>query len=541
MESGRIFRILVAAALIAAGCSPQNDVKGPVLNRGNGPDIKSLDPAYVQGTWEAWVVGDMIMGLTTEGPRGEPIPGAATHWEVSADGLTWTFHLRPHLWSDGVPVTSADFVAAWRRLLDPATASPYAYNLWIVKNARAISEGRMAPEALGIHAPDDATLVVRLEHPAAYLPELMDHQVAWPIPRHIWLKYREAWARPQHYVGNGPYIVKTWVPGDRVTLVKNPRFYDAAHVKIETVNYYQTADSQAGLRRFRAGELDTLYQFPNQQIDWMRAKMPGALRIAPYLGVSYYAMNFTRAPFMDVRLREAINLAFNREVLTGRIHRIGEAPAYRIVPPGVANYPGDAGLSFKALASGERITKARGLMTALGYGPKHRLHLSLLTTVNPDSKRNAAAFQAMMTAIHIDIEIVAVEGQIFQQMVQRHDFDIATPSWIADFNDASNFLDLLRSGSGENYSGYANPRYDALLDEAERTADAKARAATLLQAEKLALADFAWIPAWFMVTRDLVSPRVHGWIANGRDINRTRWLTLAKPGSGGASSRPQTP
>jgi oligopeptide transport system substrate-binding protein len=273
----------------------------------------------------------------------------------------------------------------------------------------------------------------------------------------------------------------------------------------------------------------------------MRAKLPDALRIAPYLGVSYYAMNFARAPFKDKRLREAINLAFDREVLTGRIHRIGEAPAYRIVPPGVANYPGEAGLWFKALPAADRIGKARALMAALGYGPKRMLHLSLLTTVFPDSKRNAAAFQAMMAAIHIDIEINAVEGQIFQQMVQRHDFDIATPSWIADFNDASNFLDLLRSGSGENYSGYANPRYDALLDQAERTPDAQRRGAILLDAEKLALSDFAWIPAWFMVTRDLVNPRVEGWIANARDINRTRWLALAKPGSGGASSRPQTP
>jgi oligopeptide transport system substrate-binding protein len=526
MESRHIFRCLAAAVLLA-GCSPESDVQGPVLNRGNGPDIKSLDPAFVQGSWEAWVVGDMIMGLTTEGPRGEPLPGAATHWEVSPDGLTWTFHLRRHLWSDGVPVTSADFVAAWRRLIEPKTAAPYAFNLWIVKNARAISAGKLPPAALGIAGPDALTVVVRLEHPAAYLPELMDHQVAWPIPRHSYLKYGEAWARPRNYVGNGPYIVKAWVPGDRVTLVRNPRFYDAAKVRIATVNYYQTSDSQAGLRRFRAGELDTLYQFPNQQIDWMRARIPQALRIAPYLGIAYFAPNFTRKPFADARLREAINLAYDREAVTERIHRIGETPAYRIVPPGIANYPGAAALDFKDTPQGERLKRARGLMAAMGYGTRHRLHLCLLTSVNPDNKRNAAAFQAMMAAIAIDIEIVAVEGQIFQQMVQRRDFDLATPSWIADYNDAGNFLELLRSDSGENYSGYANPRYDALLDEAERTPDPAARAAKLLQAEKLALADYAWVPAWFMVTRDLVSPRVKGWIANPRNINRTRWLSLA--------------
>jgi oligopeptide transport system substrate-binding protein len=527
MESGRTIALALAAAILL-GCSPSSGEKQPVLNRGNGPDIKSLDPAYVTATWEAWVVGDMIMGLTTEGPRGEPVPGAASRWETSPDGLVWTFHLRRAVWSDGVPVTSADFVTAWQRLLDPKTAAPYAYNLWIVKNARAITTGRLPPTALGISAPDDATVVVRLEHPAAYLPELMDHQVAWPIPRHTWLKLGSAWSKPANYVANGPYIVKEWIPGDHITLVKNPRFYDAAHVRIETVNYYQTDDSEAGLRRFRAGQLDTLYQFPNFQIDWMRAHMPADLRIAPYLGIAYFAMNLTRAPFRDIRLREAINLAFDREVLTDRIHRVGETPAYRIVPPGIANYPGVAALPFKHEPYDQRLARARALMVAIGYGARHRLRLGFLTTNNPDARRNAVTFQAMMAGIGIDVDIISVEGQVFQQMVQKRDFDMAAPSWIADFNDASNFLELLHSGSGENYGGYANPKYDALLDTADATADPAARAAKLLQAEQMALDDYAWVPAYFMVTRDLVAPYVKGWIANPRDINRTRWLWIDK-------------
>jgi len=530
MEPGKALTILAAAALLLLGCSRSDEARGPVLNRGNGPDIKSLDPAFVQGTWEGFVVGDMIVGLTTEGPRGEPIPGAATHWETSPDGLVWTFHLRDHLWSDGVPVTAADFVTAWRRLLDPNTAAPYAYNLWVVKNARAISAGRLPPSALGIRATDDKTLVVTLEHPASYLPELMDHQVAWPIPRHAYLKYGEAWSRVKNYVGNGPYIVTEWLPGDHVTLVKNPLFYDAAHVRIQTVNYLQTSDANAGLRQFRAGQLDTLYQFPIFQIDWMRAHIASELRSAPYLGVAYFAMNFTRKPLRDARLRQALNLALDREVLTGKLHRIGETPAYRIVPPGVADYPGAAALWFAALPPARRIARAQELMRAMGYGPGRLLKLGYLTSVNPDSQRNAAAFQAMMAKIYIDIDIEAVEGQVFQQMVQRRDFDIAFPSWIADFNDASNFLDLLRTGSGENYGGYANPAYDALLDAADATPDPKARAAKMLAAERLALSDYAWVPAYFLVTHDLVQPYVKGWIANPRNINRTRWLWLDKRG-----------
>ena len=143
--------VLFALSLIA--CSPSGPPPGTiVINRGNGPDIRSLDPAFISGTWEAWVVGDMLMGLTTEGPNGEPVPGAATHWETSADGLTWTFHLRDEVWSDGVPVTAADFVTAWRRELDPKTAAIYSYILWPIKNARAISEGKLPPSALGVTA-----------------------------------------------------------------------------------------------------------------------------------------------------------------------------------------------------------------------------------------------------------------------------------------------------------------------------------------------------------------------------------------------------
>ncbi|MBU6299385.1 MAG: peptide ABC transporter substrate-binding protein [Alphaproteobacteria bacterium] len=527
MESGPVRTVLAAAAVFLVGCSPPKDA-GPVLNRGNGPDITSLDPAYIRGNWEAWVVGDLIVGLTTDGPRGEPIPGIATHWETSRDGLVWTFHLRKALWSDGMPVTAEDFVTAWRRLLDPKTAAPYAYNLWVVKNAQAISSGKLPPSALGVRAVDDKTLTVTLAHPVTYLPQLMDHQVAWPIPRHIYLKLGQAWSRPKHYIGDGPYKLKAWVPGDRVTLVKNPLFYDARHVRIQTVNYYQTDNSEAALREFRVGQLDTLDPFPNAQIGWMRKHIPQALKIAPYLGLSYYAMNFTRKPFQDIRLREAINLAFDREVLTGKIHRIGETPAYRIVPPGVADYPGTAALWFESLPFAQRLAKAQDLMRAMGYGPGRHLRLGFLTSTNPDAIRNAVAFQAMMAKIGIDISIVSVEGQVFQQMVQKHEFDIAAPSWIADFNDASNFLDLLRSGSGENYGAYSNPKYDALLDEAEAMTDAAARGKKMQEAEQLALSDYVWVPAYFMVTRDLVQPYVKGWLPNVRDVNQTRWLRIDK-------------
>ena len=186
-------------ALALSTCSPPPP-EGPYLNRGNGGEIRSLDPHYIQGQWEANVLGDLQMGLATEDARSRPIPGAAESWSVSPDGKTWTFHIRKHLWSDGVPVTAQDFVFAWRRILDPKTAAPYAYNMWVIKNARAISAGTLPTTALGAHAVDDRTLVVQLEHPANYLPELLTHEAAYPIPLHTYRKYGNAWSRVKNYL-----------------------------------------------------------------------------------------------------------------------------------------------------------------------------------------------------------------------------------------------------------------------------------------------------------------------------------------------------
>ena len=516
--------VFVLAAAIAA-CSPAAP-PGPYLNRGNGGEPKSLDPHFIDGQWESNIEGDLMMGLATEDAAGRPIPGAATSWEISADGKTWTFHIRNHTWSDGVPVTAQDFVTAWRRLLDPKTAAPYAYNMWVVKNAKAVSDGELPSTALGVSAPNSKTLIVQLEHPAAYLPELLMHQTAFPIPRHLYQKLGNAWARQQNIVSNGAYMVKDWVPNDHVTLVKNPRFYDAAHVRIDTVRYFNTSDAQSALTEFRGHQLDTQDPYPATAIDWLKTHIARDIRSVPYLGVDYIAMNQMRKPFQDRRLREAISLAYNREAIVYKIRRIGEVPAYSMIPPGVANYPGVATLSFKSLPYAARLAKAKALMQQMGYGPQHRLHIVYAISTNPDQRRMAAVIQQMLSQIFIDTTISSVEIAHHLQRMQQHDFDIANASWIADFNDASNFLDLLRSGAENNYGGYSNPAFDALMDKAQHTVDLKQRGEIMNRAEQMALDDSAWMPCYFLLTMDIVQPWVKGWVPNLRGFNRTRWLSI---------------
>jgi oligopeptide transport system substrate-binding protein len=254
-----------------------------VLRRGNGAEPGSLDPHFTTGTWEDAVVSDMLVGLTTSGPDGKPIPGAAERWDVSVDGKTWTFHLRDHQWSDGKPVTANDFVYSWRRILDPNTAANYASMLYVFRNAQPINAGKMATDQLGARAVDERTLEVQLENPAPYLPELLAHMTTLPLPSHVVEPMGRNWTNPGTYVGNGPFVLAEWIPNDHITLTKNPRFYDTANVKIDRVEFLPIADPDAGLRRFRAGELDIQDTIPPSQIAFVESTMGSMFHKEVYL------------------------------------------------------------------------------------------------------------------------------------------------------------------------------------------------------------------------------------------------------------------
>jgi oligopeptide transport system substrate-binding protein len=495
-----------------------------VLNRGNGAEPDSLDPAFAGTVMEANILGDLMVGLTTLDAAARPIPGIADRWEVSRDGLTWTFHLRAARWSDGAVVTARDFVSAWQHLLDPKTAARTAPNLWIIKNAQAITAGRLPPTALGARAPDTATVAITLERPAPYLPELLAQPSALPLPPAA----LQTGPHANAYVSNGPYRLKSWVPSDRVTLVKNPGFYDAASVKIDTVNYFPTADTEAALRRFRAAELDMQTPLPSAQLAWLKTGMPGSLHIMPSLALAYVAINLRDLALADIRVRRALNLVYDREAVAEKVMKLGERPAYAFVPPNVANYAGGPELDFKPLPYPARLALARRLMQDAGFGPFNKLTLTYAATGNPDSKRLAAVFQAMARQIYIDVRITVSDYALELRALRQGQYQLGYTTWLADFDDASNFLDQLKSASPGNYAGYKNPKFDAALDAAEREPDSGKRAAGLKAAERIALSDLPWLPIRFLSQSEAVSPRIGGYVPNARDFNRSRWLWIRK-------------
>ena len=499
--------------------------------RGNVAEPETLDPSLASGVQEEEIIGDLMVGLVTSDAAASPIPGMATHWQASPDGLTWTFFLRDALWSDGVPVTAGDFVFSWRRILNPATASGYAYFLYVLKNAAPINTGKMPGTTLGARALDDHTLEIHLEHPAPYLLEMLTHHTMLPLPRHVVEKQGQAWSRPGNYVGNGPFILKAWKPNDHVLVEKNPRFYDAAHVALERVYFFPTDDYGAAMQRFRAGELDIQTKFPAQQIDWIRANIPQTIDPVPQLVTEILTVNHKRKPFDDVRVREAVNLALNREVLTQRIVRVGDVPAYAFVPPTTANYPGSRPLDFKALSYPQRMEKARALMRTAGFDENRRAKSTyMIRATTPGYQRAvAAAIQQMLAQIYLDIAITPNDMRVFYPAIQVHDFDMAQAGWSADFNDASTFLDLFRTGGGNNWGEYSNPAFDAALDSAQADVNLESRGHRLAAAEAIALGDHAAMPLWFWINPNMVWPYVKGWKGNALDYHRSRWVSIDQP------------
>ena len=498
------------------------------LHRGNGAEPLSLDPAYVQGEPEENVTGDLNVGLITFDPAGKPIPGIAERWTSSPDGLVWTFFLREARWSDGVPLTAEDFVFGWRRFLDAKTAAVYAAYLFLVKNAQRVNTGTLPVEQLGVRAINARTFEITLEHPAPYLIEMLAHMTCYPHPRHVIQAKGREWIRPGNHVSSGPFRLVEWTPRERIVLEKNPHFYDAANVALQRVIFYPTDDYGAALQRMRSGALDTQTRIPPQQVEWIRENMPEIYDPVPQLTTEYVCANVTRKPFDDPRVRTALGLALSREAIARRIRRVGDVPAYALVPPGIANYPATPRFRYHNLSQEERVEQGRALMRQAGFGPDNRVRTSFMlrNTAAGVGRAVAAAIQQMFSQVYIDVTIIANDFATFLSVTSNHDFDLCQAAWSADFNDASNFLDLFMTDNPNNKGLYSNKAYDALMVQSRRELDLEKRGQILARAEQILLDEHGVIPMWFWVTPDLQRPYVKNWVPNPSNYHRARWVRI---------------
>ncbi|MDI5884687.1 peptide ABC transporter substrate-binding protein [Cobetia amphilecti] len=520
---------LAGSLLLAGGIVASQGVMADTLKLAIMGEPASLDPQQISGTWENDVVGDLFEGLVTEAADGERIPGAAESWQISDDGKTYTFTLRENgKWSDGEPVTAEDFVYALKRIMTPENASDYAYILYPIKNAKAINSGEAEPDTLGVRAVDDHTLEITLERPTPYFLDQLSHYTAYPLPKHVVEKYGKDWTDPGKMVSNGAFELSEWQPQTRIVALKNPEFHDAREVALDEVIYYPIEERNSALKRFRAGEIDIAREFPTQQYGWLKDNLPDATHVAPYLGIYYYVLNSRDGhATADPRVREALNLSIRRNIITDKILGTGEVPAYSFVPTGVNHYDIQE-MAFKDMSMDERMQKARSLMEDAGYGPDNPLELTLRYNTSEDHKKVAIAAAAMWKPLGVKVNLLNAEVAVHYEDMRQGKFDVGRAGWIGDYNDAQNFLNLLESGVPNNYGAYSNSALDDDMQEAANTLDMEDREALMQDAERKALDDYAVLPIYYYVSRNLVNPKLSGWKNNIEDTHRSRWVSFSE-------------
>ena len=482
------------------------------LVRNNGSEPASLDPHKVESDVELNIISDLCEGLVSVSPAGEIQPRLAEKWE-NKENTVWTFHLRPGItWSDGTAITAQDIVWSWQRLVSPLTASPYSSypgNMHIV-NAKEIAEGKKAPETLGVKAVDDATLEVTLTQPNAAFLAMLAHPSLVPIDKVLVNRFGEQWTKPEHIVTSGPYKLSAWVVNERIVAERNPRYWDNQHTVINKVTWLPIHSEAADVNRYKAGEIDIVYTVPINQFAQLKKTMGDQLNVSPQLATYYYEFNTTRPPFNDPRVRLALNMALDKDIIAEKVLGQGQRPAWLISQPDI----GGVKLQNPEYASWpreKRIAEAKKLLSEAGYSDSHPLVFNLLYTT-PGSDQGVASTASAMWKKNLGVE-AKLQNQEWKTMLDTmhtHNFDAVRYAWIADYDDAATFLNNFRTGDSENTSQYSNPAYDEALKNAAKASDGVTRGKYYQQAEDLLAKDVPAVPVYHYVRTHLVKPWVGG-------------------------------
>ena len=487
---------------------------------------RSLDPSILTDVDAQKVTDDLFEGLTALGLDGSMVPGVATSWDVSADGKNWVFHLRPEArWSNGDPVTSADFIYAWRRQVDPKTGTEYAQALAPIVGAMAIATGHAPLSNLGVDAPDPLTVRIALNSPTPYLLFLLADSFMQPLHRATVERWGDDWTRPEHWVSNGPFVVKEVVIGNRIALEKNPLYWGAASVRPSRVIYYPL-DTLTQVGRFMAGDIQFASIFPSSQFKWLKSQLGDQVVTGPYLGISQMAVNMLGPPFgMSRDLRLALNLALDRTILANKVRAGLQEPAFSLVPP-LSGYRPQVP-EWASWSDERRHAEARRLYAAAGYSAAHPLRVQLDYPTGEDNREVYDAIAAMwLTNLGARVEPYSEEFRVQLQDLRLHKSALFQDSWIGDYPDPFTFLQLFRTGFDQNFGAYSDPTYDALLSTAAQEPDPARRFRFFEQAERRLNEEGASIPIMYYTSRHLVKPYVKGWQLNIQDRIASRYMYL---------------
>lgn len=489
--------LLTACAVWLAACSPERERADLVFIQSAEPE--TLDPVLTTDQVSMRLATSLFEGLCRVSKEGRPEPGMAERWDVSEDRKTYTFHLRPGtFWTDDQPVVAQDFVEAWKRALEPATAADYASLMYIIRGAKAFAEGLDADfSKVGVRATAEKTLVVELENPTPYFIDLSSFVTLAPVPVRTIRQHGTAWIKPANIVTNGAYLLEEWKLDDHIRLRKNPRYWDAANVKMATVEVKPVQDANTALSYFHTGQCDlmmdkgmvppTLTQKLKQQ-PWFHT--------GPFLGTWFIRINVTRAPFTDPRVRQAFALAVDKKRIVEKITQLGETPAWGLTPPGTGQgYDSPPGLDHN-------IEEARRLLAEAGFpGGKGFPRVEYLYIPLPIERNIAIELQAMwQSTLGVTVNLTKQEQKVWLKSMRELDYHLCRSSWVGDYNDPSTFLDMFITDSGNNRTGWSNSEYDSLISSAAREPDIPKRNGLFQTAERTLISkQAAIIPVYYYV------------------------------------------
>lgn len=536
----------LAAALCGCGGKPQPGGGPPAaqvaarvaaehLQRHLTQSPSTLDPSLARDVGEYAIVDDLFEGLVRADAEGRIVPAAASSWESSADGLTWRFHLRPEaLWSNGDPVTAADFVFAWRRIVDPATGASNAPQLAAIAGAADILAQKAGPDQLAVRATDPHTLEVQLTEPVPYFLYLLTNSWMMPLHAPTLQRWGRQWTDPAHLVGNGPFLLRSWVINGPVELARNPRYWDQKSVRLQAVTWIPLPDTAAATARLLAGDLDIADRFQVGDIDWLRNTLGAEqVRLEPSFQIVMLALKVTAPPLTDPRVRQALSMALDREILVGKLLKATQTTAWSLVPP----LPGYEPVrpDWARLGDDARHREAQRLYASAGYSAAHPLRLELwYPNSDADTRR---VFEAMAAMWHMtlgaQVQLVTEEWSAFQQSREVHKYPLFFYSWSGDYPDPVSFLTLALPGNLYNYMEYDSAEFASAVQAGGRATDEAGRYAAFRQAEQILNRDAVFIPIYFRTSKHLVSSRVRGWHANAMDRHASRDLYLAAMETGG--------
>ncbi|MDC9580457.1 ABC transporter substrate-binding protein [Xenorhabdus sp. PR6a] len=479
----------------------------------NGVEVTSLDPHKVEGAPETNIIRNLLEGLVTTGPNGETVPGVAERWENEGYKV-WTFYLRNNAkWSDGKPVTAQDFVYSWRRLADPGTGSPYISYLQYayIQNADDILKGIKSPEQLGVKALDDHRLQVTLSQPLPYLVDMLSHTSMKPVRQDVVEKWGNKWTLPENYIGNGAYRLKDWVVNERIVLTRNPQYWNDKESIIEKGTFLPVVSGIGDVNRYRSGEIDiTSNAILPDLYKKMKRDIPEQLRVSPFLCTFYYEINNQKPLFKDKRVREAIKLSLDRDIITEKIMGQGQIPAYGFTPTYI-----DGGLTINpAWASWtqeQRNQRARELLQEAGFDASHPLKFTLLYNTSEQNKQQAIAAASMWQKnIGAQVTLQNQEWKTSTQNRHQGNYDVARATWCGDYNEPSSFLNILQSNSSNNTGFYQSAAFDHALKQTLIAKDDATRKEFYQQAEAQLDKDSGLIPVYYRVSVRLIRPTVGG-------------------------------